>query len=182
MARKNKNVKKVYNNNYYKISSAYTYDSFPLEDTYNHSTKKKLKNKKPQIIYVHSDMLAKKPSLSFYLSVILIFICAISTSVSIANVSLQRTYNQTLGEQLRRMENTTSNLTIEVSGARNLDEIKFLALTRLGMAPPEPHQIIYINVPSKSSYDEYPVLEPINEGESFITRHLQRIRYYMFKD
>jgi len=183
MGRRSKIVKNNYKNNYYQTSSAYDYNSFPIEDSYAYKPKQSPKKKKLQVRYVYSDLLAKKPTMSFYITIILLFICATAISMSVANVSLQRRHNQFLGAQLREMENVTNNLAIQVSEARNLEEIKTLAETRLGMSPPEPHQIIYINVPSESSYNTNYFFEPTNVEEAFsIRKYIERLKSFIFKD
>jgi len=164
MARGARTNKSVERQNYQRRTSQSqrTYrDSYPAEKKQTKKPKKRgMKKKKlPKVKYVYSDIPGTKISVSIYFNIALIFLCALATSISFANVSLQRNYNQRLTSQLRTMERATEELGLQVLETRNLEEIEHLARTRLGMSEPSPHQIVYIIVDTSptiiDSYVEY---------------------------
>ena len=177
-ARKNRSLER--HNNYpkrsYQGQSAQAQATFPAEKkTTTKSKPRKRGAQKQKVRYVYSDLPGVRVSMSIYVNIALIFLCALATLISFANVSLQRNYNQNLSAQLRYMEAVTTDLGMQVLEARNLEEIEQLARTRLGMSEPNPHQIIYINVDMQSAiYDTSYVVEHLVESfgveESWIER------------
>lgn len=148
----------------------------PTEKTQSKKPRKRglQKKKPPKVKYVYADIPGTKISASIYFNIALIFCCALAASISIANVSLQRNYNQNLTTQLRSMERETEELGLQVLEARNLEEIEHLARTRLGMSEPNPHQIIYINVDlSPDIVDENPLEDLEDElSEESLTQRI----------
>lgn len=157
--------KQSYPNNSYQTPTAYDFKTFSLDNEPVKKTKKKgKKKKKAKVKYVYSDTPGFKIPLSIYTTIAIIFVCALAVAMSFANVSLQRSTNQALAAQLRKEENVTSDLSIEISETRNLDEIAELARTRLDMSERNPFQTIYIEVPEQA-YDITSIIEPTVEEE-----------------
>lgn len=165
----------------YQDRKAYDYATSPVQKSKTSKPKTRgIKKKKQKIKYVYSDVPGVKVSISIYLTIVLIFLCALATSISFANVSLQRNYNQHLFSQLREMERLTVDLGMQVLEARNLEEIEYLARTRLQMSEPNPHQIIHISVDMQSAvYDTSYVVEHLAEQLNAEQPLLERVIYIL---
>ncbi len=85
------------------------------------------------------------------LMIVMIFAGAIafmSTKVQVDNISFEI---RQANEELKSLQDMNAILSAELANEVDLDYIKEEAMTRLGMAEPQPYQIIHIDVP-KTGY------------------------------
>ena len=87
---------------------------------------------------------------------------------SVAAVSRQRVTNQDLNAQIIALKSQNHTIETELAEKIDLEYIEEQATTRLGMAEPQPYQIMYISVPKESYTVQYDVASaPDEEEEGF---------------
>ena len=122
-------------------------------------------------------------------SIILIFICVMGLSLAFAFTTFKRSHITGLRAQLLRQEEQNAILATEISLKYDMDQIKEIAVERLGMIEPRPHQIVYIPVP-RQNYSLYNEGAEVNENEeiysalkdfnNLINRFLHRVTRFLF--
>jgi cell division protein FtsB len=88
------------------------------------------------------------------------------TMASYALVAEQRVENTKLSDQLIGIQNENASLQAEISDKVDLEYIESEAVNRLGMAEPQPYQIMYIDVPKQSYTVQYGAVDS-EEKEKF---------------
>ncbi len=95
---------------------------------------------------------------------------------SVAAVSRQRVTNQDLNAQIIALKSQNHTIETELAEKIDLEYIEEQATTRLGMAEPQPYQIMYISVPKESYTVQYDVASaPEEEEEGFSLSSLLQI-------
>jgi len=80
-------------------------------------------------------------------TVVIVFICAIFIVLTHAQITgMERQIAQS-NSQIRYLSNRNMELKSQIGGRYNLEQIEYIATTRLGMIHPDPSQIIEIYVP-----------------------------------
>ena len=115
----------------------------------------KAKRKPKQVTYVRGDSLGKKLPMAIYTTIMLLFVLGLLVTISFSNVTIQRNLNNRLAQELLAAENTNAQLLFQINNLRNLDDVDYIARTRLGMSDPMPYQItlIYVAHPVEIIYD-----------------------------
>ncbi|MCL2286437.1 MAG: hypothetical protein FWC32_08755 [Firmicutes bacterium] len=84
-------------------------------------------------------------------TVALIFSCALIITLAQAQImGMERQISQSEG-RIRALSNENLDLSSRLTGRYTLEEIEYIATSRLGMIPPDPSQIIEIYVPPHSN-------------------------------
>ncbi len=95
---------------------------------------------------------------------------------SVAAVSRQRVTNQNLNAQIIALQSQNHTMETELAEKIDLEYIEEQATTRLGMAEPQPYQIMYISVPKESYTVQYDVASaPQEEEEGFSLSSLLQV-------
>jgi len=112
--------------------------------------------------------------------VMVLFVCVMAVSVSFANVTTQRSQNQALHAELIRLENINSSLELQISDARNLDEVEYIARTRLNMSEPVPGQITVVNlIPKEQIVHDFTVMPEYELAfNEQVSRFFERLRVF----
>lgn len=87
------------------------------------------------------------------------------TMASYASVARQRIENAKLNDELIGIQNENVSLQAEISDKVDLAYIESEAVNRLGMAEPQPYQIVYIDVPKQSYTVQYGAVESEEENK-----------------
>lgn len=95
---------------------------------------------------IERGLAPKKLGVGIYAAITLVFLLGIGMTVAGSNVTLQRNINNQLLGTLRELEIQNSQISAEIVETRNLEEVEYIARTRLGMSTPLPHQIIQVEV------------------------------------
>ena len=98
------------------------------------------KKRPKKIVFVMSAK-TRNLALSSYVVVGVIFVCVLAMLAAGANVTLQRQENAHAANQLRQLDVQNTRLQNQITQARNVDEIKYIARTRLNMDDPPTHNI-----------------------------------------
>lgn len=101
---------------------------------------KRAVKKRKKTVFVMSGQ-AKNLGFSIYFMILLAFLLLLGVVIAGANVTLQRNYNTQLANQLRHIEIQNNQLRNQINQARNLEDIEYIARTRLGMSEPSAHQV-----------------------------------------
>ncbi len=176
-AYKNNYTSKYRNTRYNYTSEAFDYDDYeptyrprpkskpkPREENSNRSrTKKKYKLTKRDgsIKYVQAEKDVKIFSFKFILSLIIIMALITCIVILEAKIIEQRFEMDSLNTTLGELNEYNRYLEIELSKNLDLEYIEAIAINKLGMQRPSPHQIIYISVP-KESYSETRIINTEN--------------------
>lgn len=171
-----------YNHNSYNTSSAaYAYQTevLPDEPLLDDSilTERDYRRKAQEIdikrVKAVQAAIEKKERLvhRFKLSVAVlgVFSGCLVTMASYALVAEQRIENSKLSDQLIAIQNENASLQAEISDKVDLEYIEGEAVNRLGMAEPQPYQIMYIDVPKQSYTVQYGAAEAEEEEKLSIS-------------
>jgi len=93
------------------------------------------------------------------IAVLGVFLGCFVTMASYASVAEQRVANTKLSDQLIALQNENASLQAEITDKVDLAYIEDEAVNRLGMAEPQPYQIMYIDVPKQSYTVQYGAVE-----------------------
>lgn len=153
-----------YNQNSYNSSSAayaYQMEVLPAQPIYDDSILKErdYRRKADEIEAKRINAIEKKERLAhrvkLCVAVLGVFSGCLVTMASYALVAEQRIKNSKLNDQLIAIQNENVSLQSEISDKIDLEYIESEAVNRLGMAEPQPYQIIYIDVPKQSYTVQY---------------------------
>ncbi len=100
-------------------------------------------------------------SIATFFTFVIAFICMFAV-----NNQKQAEINSNVAE-LKRIEETNSVLQTESIKNINLEKVEKIAMTKLNMQKPAPHQIVYINIPKQSYTVQYNSVQKEEEGFSF---------------
>ena len=81
------------------------------------------------------------------LTVLVIVICALIVVLTDSQLTTVRNEINRANLQVRQLSDEHTRLNSQLAGLYTLDQVAYLATTRLGMTPPDPSQIIEIHVP-----------------------------------
>jgi len=84
------------------------------------------------------------------ITVILIFVAAIGLVLSYAMINDRQAQIRSLMNELGRLEEDNNLIRAQLSQAYDIREIERIAIQRLMMGPPQPHQVVHIYVPPVS--------------------------------
>lgn len=177
-AYKDKYTSKYRNINYNYTSEAFDYDYDPRPNTRPKSNPKpkpkeedsnRSKNKKNRTInnregstkYIQAEKDEKIFSFKFVVSLITIMTLITCIVILEAKIIEQRFEMESLNTNLGELNEYNRYLEIELSKNLDLEYIETIAINKLGMQRPSPHQIIYISVP-KESYSETRIINTEN--------------------
>ncbi|MDD3569860.1 MAG: hypothetical protein PHY44_02010 [Lachnospiraceae bacterium] len=158
------NSRNIYNQNSYNASSeayAYEMEESPKQSIYDDSVLEEQYyiRKANEIEDKRLTAIEKKERLihRFKLSVAVlgVFSGCLVTMASYALVAQQRVENSKLNDQLISIQNENASLQAEISDKIDLEYIESEEVNRLGMAEPQPYQIMYIDVPKQSYTVQY---------------------------
>ena len=83
-------------------------------------------------------------------TVLIVFVCAIVITLTHAQITgVERQITQ-YNQELQNLQDTNMSRTSQLSNRYSLEQIEYIATTRLGMIHPDPSQIIEIYVPPHS--------------------------------
>ncbi|HCT64854.1 MAG TPA: hypothetical protein DIC60_06270 [Lachnospiraceae bacterium] len=160
--------KYMYNHNSYNsTSAAYAYqtEALPFEPNFDNSILTEgydrhkaraaaIKKAKPAETAIEKrERIIHRAKLSF--AVLGVFLGCFVTMASYAVVVQQRVENMKFNDQLITIQNENTSLQAEISDKVDLAYIEEEAVNRLGMAEPQPYQIVYIDVPKQSYTVQY---------------------------
>ncbi|MFI3230473.1 MAG: cell division protein FtsL [bacterium] len=144
--------------------STYTPRPKPREENFNRPRTKrkyKLNNGDGSTKYVQAEKDVKIFSFKFVISVIIIMALLTCIVILEAKIIEQRFEMESLNTTLGELNEYNRYLEIELSKNLDLEYIEAIAINKLGMQRPSPHQIIYISVP-KESYSETRIINTEN--------------------
>lgn len=158
-----------YNQNSYNASSeayAYEIEELPTQPIYDDSAlkeqyfiRKANEIKANEIEAKRANAIEKRERLvhrvKLSVAVLGVFSGCLVTMASYALVAEQRVENSKLNDQLISIQNENASLQAEISDKIDLEYIESEAVNRLGMAEPQPYQIMYIDVPKQSYTVQY---------------------------
>ena len=84
------------------------------------------------------------------ISLFVIFACALAIVLTHAQITGMERQIAQERIRLHLLDEYNRNLESQIGGNYTLEEIEYIAIMRLGMTPPDPSQIIEINVPRQS--------------------------------
>lgn len=151
-------------NSYNATSSAYKLDTeyvqpphYPVEPQYNYYNNAAVLERKRGKELRRAEKRAARAAIrteAFDFSIIamfaVLFAGTILMMVSSAKVTEKRVELSKMEAEITSLQNENSALLSEIADDVNLEYIREQAQTRLGMAEPKSHQIIYIEVPKES--------------------------------
>ncbi|MCL1935442.1 MAG: cell division protein FtsL [Defluviitaleaceae bacterium] len=108
--------------------------------------------KKREVVFVKSSKI-KNLNFSLYIFLCITFLFIFFVVLTFANLTLQRTENNSLLNTLIQIENENERLERYIFNSRNLEEIEYLAKTRLNMSRPNQSQIIFIDLIEQRIFD-----------------------------
>lgn len=154
-------------NSRYNTSSAYAYETSPrvYPEPVRKPRVKKKKLKQKRIVYMKAENPRASLSISVYIFIGILFLCAGVIVFSMALLSNQKIKVSGLENSLIKEKTRTKQLETETYQVLDFDEIEDIARNKLNMSEPGMHQIRYINVPKESysvHYEENIVEEDFN--------------------
>lgn len=154
-----KNMKKnnleEYKKYYTNSSEAHELDTQPvIKEPEKKKRPKTSKKIKVTTKYVYKEIVDKNFSAFTYLLISVVFLgCFINLSLS-SQIKLKQDQIRLMSTKLNDIEISNEKLKLDSSNTYSLSEIETIAISRLGMSKPQPHQIIHIDI-EKSSYPSH---------------------------
>ncbi len=142
-------------------------------DTDGADKKKRIAEERAQKLEIRESRIT---AFKFIMIVILLFagsIAFMGMSVSVANERVELRKEKS---QLAELKQNNVILQAELTEQIDLDYIKEQATTRLGMAEPQPYQIVYINVPKQSYTVQYAADTTNEENQSGFLKFTSRFK------
>ncbi len=145
----------AYYNQYANVSEAYDFSDMP-ETTYgntNRQVKRRVTTRKvrrKRIVFLYKNDNAVSLSLYAIATVMFIFVLALGVVCSFATITEKQMKVASAKTELKKMRDANIQLRTEIAQSLKLDEIEFLATTKLGMTKPQAYQIVHISVPKQS--------------------------------
>lgn len=109
---------------------------------------------------------SRKVRIELFFCILFVFVCCIGTMMAFASVEGKKKELDTLQSELALMKSANLELEADITEKLDLGKVAEEATTRLGMAEPQPYQVIHINVPKQSYTVQYDV-EPVAPEEKF---------------
>ena len=128
----------------------------------NNRRRPRVKQKK--IKYVRANVSSKKLSTFVIVSIFLLFAMSLLLTIAFSNVSVQRTQNARLSNELMMIETVNNNLYIQIVDARQIEDVDTIAREQLGMGEPRPYQVHFVElVPERFlqlEHQYFPEIQP----------------------
>ena len=131
-----------------------TSEALALDARELHVVRRPLRKTKQKVVLKNVGADKARFSVHAVITFILIFVCMMAMAFAFASTAGKRTHNAGLRAQLHRQEEQNAVLASEISMKYDINRIREIAVERLGLDEPKPHQIVYITVP-KQSYTLY---------------------------
>ena len=130
----------------------------PKEESAKPRRKRVKKGGKPKLEYRDVGQTSRAFSPLSIVTLALLFAAALGTVMSFALIFERQSAIRSLTNELRQIEEDNSLIRAQISQSYDIREIERIAVQRLMMGRPQPHQIVHIYVP-RTSYTA-PSTEP----------------------
>ncbi|HIW47815.1 MAG TPA: septum formation initiator family protein [Firmicutes bacterium] len=134
-------------------SNAYAYDVWPEQE----AAPRRHRRKKHAVETRQEKKEKRSHALKYVAAAAVVFAGAFACMSSVAAVSAQRVENQKLQNQIAQLQSNNHTAQTQLASQMSLEYVEEQATTRLGMAEPQPYQIMYIDVPEESYSVQYNV-------------------------
>lgn len=179
--RQNRMPKRYYDANAYYNAGSVAYDD--LQTGYVPEQPVRQVKKKTFIRTKREDVLLRRANriyaLKIFLSVSIIFLGCMGWMSMHATLTKERIALRGYREELATLKNENSLMLAEISEQMDLDTVKKMAQTKLGMAKPQEYQLVYIDVPKQSYTIEYEQQKIQTEDSG---KPLQKVLDFLKKD